>query len=33
MILAELYVRVTEGYEGRWMQRYRLFSVESDGQL
>jgi hypothetical protein len=30
---AEVFVRNAEGYEGRWMQRNWLHSVESDGQL
>jgi hypothetical protein len=31
--VAEVLVRITESHEGKWMQRNRLFSVESDGQL
>jgi len=31
--VAEVHVRITEGYEGRWMKHNRLHSVESDGHL
>ena len=33
LFLAEVHERITESYEGRWMQHNRLYCVESDGQF